>query len=103
MPDTTLAARALIDRALVRASFKLEPALVSNSVELTKTFARENRGVSFQFCIAGKPDPSGMRAIPLSDPGLSQATLALATRRNRVLPVAAAAFAELLEEVLESL
>jgi DNA-binding transcriptional LysR family regulator len=103
MPDVTLAARALIDRALLRASFKIEPALVSNSVELTKTFARENHGVCFQFRIAGKPDPSGMRAIPLTDPGFAQATLALAARRNRVLPVAAAAFAELLEEVLETL
>ena len=103
MPDATLAARTLIDRALIRASFKLEPALVSNSVELTKTFARENHGVCFQFHIAGKPDPSGMRAIPLTDPGFAQATLALATRRSRVLPVAAAAFAELLEEVLRAL
>jgi DNA-binding transcriptional LysR family regulator len=103
MPDTTLAARALIDRALIRASFKLEPALVSNSVELTKTFARQNQAVCFQFRIAGQPDPSGMRAIPLSDPGFAQAMLVLATRRNRVLPVAAAAFAELLEEVFETL
>jgi len=103
MPDTTLAARALIDRALLRASFKLEPALVSNSVELTKTFARQNQAVCFQFRIAGKADPSGMHAIPLTDPGFAQATLVLATRRNRVLPVAAAAFAEQLEEVFETL
>jgi DNA-binding transcriptional LysR family regulator len=103
MPDTTLAARALLDRALLRASFKLEPALVSNSVELTKTFARQNQAVCFQFRIANEPNPSGMRAIPLADPGFAQATLALAARRGRVLPVAAAAFAALLEEVLEAL
>ncbi len=103
MPDATLAARALIDRALMRASFKLEPALVSNSVELSKTFARQNQAVCFQFRIANRPDPSGMRAIPMLDPGFAQATLALATRRGRVLPVAAAAFATLLEEVFETL
>jgi DNA-binding transcriptional LysR family regulator len=103
MPDTTLAARALIDRALMRTSFKLEPALVSNSVELTKTFARQNQAVCFQFLIAGKSDPSGMCAIPLTDPGFAQATLALAARSNRVLPVAAAAFAALLEEIFETL
>lgn len=103
MPDTTLAARALIDRALMRASFKLEPALVSNSVELTKTFARQNQAVCFQFRIAGKPDSSGMVSIPLIDPGFAQATLALATRRHRVLPVASAAFASLMEEVFETL
>lgn len=103
LPDTTLAARTLIDRALMRASFKLEPALVSNSVELTKTFARANRAVCFQFRIAGQPDPSGLTAIPLTDPGFDQATLALATRRGRVLPVAAAAFAAQLEEMFERL
>lgn len=103
MPDATLAARALIDRALMRASFKLEPALVSNSVELSKTFARQNQAVCFQFRIANRPDPSGMRAIQMLDPGFAQATLALATRRGRVLPVAAAAFAALLEEVFETL
>ncbi len=103
MPDTTLAARALIDRALASASFKLDPVFVSNSVELTKTYARHNRAICFQFRIAGRPDPSGMREIPLTDPGFASATLALAFRRNRVLPVAAAAFAALLEEVFETL
>jgi DNA-binding transcriptional LysR family regulator len=103
LPDTTLAARALIDRVLIRASLKLEPALVSNSVELTKTFARQNQAVCFTFRIGGKEDPTGMRAIPLTDPGLARATLNLATRRNRVLPVAAAAFADLLEGVFETL
>jgi DNA-binding transcriptional LysR family regulator len=103
LPDATLAARALIDRALMRASFKFEPALVSNSVELSKTFARRNRAICFQFRIANEPDRSGMVAIPLTDPGFAQATLALAARRGRVLPVAAAAFAAMLEEVLEKL
>lgn len=103
LPDGTLAARGLIDKALIRASFKLEPSLVSNSVELTKTFAKQSQAVCFQFRIAGKPDPSGLRAIPLTDPGFAQATLALAARRGRVLPVAAAAFADLLEEVFETL
>jgi hypothetical protein len=102
LPDTSLAARALIDAALARASFTLEPAFVSNSVELTKTYARQNRAVCFQFRIGGE-DPSGMRAIPLTDSAFSQARLALAARRNRVLPVAAAAFAEVLEEMLATL
>lgn len=35
-----------------------------------------------------------MVAIPLSDPERSEARLRLASRRGRVLPVAAAAFAE---------
>jgi DNA-binding transcriptional LysR family regulator len=103
MPDTTLAARTLMDLAMMGASFKFEPALVSNSVEMTKTFARQNQGVCFQFRIAGKPDPSGMIEIPLSDPLFQRGRLLLAVRRNRVLPVAAGAFAALLEEMFEAL
>jgi DNA-binding transcriptional LysR family regulator len=103
MPDASLAARTLIERILVRSSFKPEPVLVSNSIELTKTFARQNRAVCFQFRISGRDDPSGMRAIPLTDPGLAEATLVLAARRNRVLPVASAAFAQLLEESFKTM
>jgi DNA-binding transcriptional LysR family regulator len=102
MPDASLTARTLIDSALLRASFKLKPALVSNSVEFTKTYARQNQAVCFQFRIAGQ-DPLGMRAIPLLDRGFARATLVLAARRGRVLPVAAAAFAELLVELFETM
>ena len=103
LPDETLAARKLIDRALVGASFRFEPALVSNSVELTKTFARNNQAVCFQFRIGGSPEPSQMVEIPLLDPGFADARLMLAVRRGRVLPVAAAAFAQQLEDELEAL
>lgn len=103
MPDETLAARTLIDGALSRASIRLEPALVSNSIETTKMFARTAGGVCFSFKIGKKPDISGMVAIPLSDPELSQARLRLCSRRGRVLPVAAAAFAEQLAAIFEEL
>jgi len=103
MPDETLAARALIDAALGRASIRLEPALLSNSIETTKMFARTAGGVCFSFKIGKKPDISGMITIPLSDPELSEARLRLASRRGRVLPVAAAAFAEQLTALFEEL
>jgi len=103
MPDETLAARALIDAALGRASIRFEPALLSNSIETTKMFARTAGGVCFSFKIGKKPEVSGMVTIPLSDPGLSEARLRLASRRGRVLPVAAAAFAEQLTATFEEL
>jgi Bacterial regulatory helix-turn-helix protein, lysR family len=56
----------------------------------------------FQFRRPGKaPIPPGdMIALPLIDPPLLQARLVLATRRGRVLPVAAASFVELLKTAL---
>ena len=100
--DTTLAGRALIEQVLAQASFELEPRLVSNSVETMKAFALMNRGICFQFRRPGKaPIPPGdMIALPLVDPPLLEATLLLATRRGRVLSVAAAAFVELLRTAL---
>jgi DNA-binding transcriptional LysR family regulator len=103
MPDETLAARALIDAALEHTSTKLDPMMVSNSIETTKIFARTSGGVCFSFRIGSKPDVSGMVAIPLEDPGLSESRLFLASRRGRVLPVAAASFAERLSAALERL
>lgn len=103
MPDHTLAARSVIDAALERASVALEPAIVSNSIETTKVFARTNSGVCFSFRIGDAPDVSGMVMIPLIDSGLSDVCLHLCCRRGRVLPVAAAAFAQQLTDWLERL
>jgi len=100
--DATLAGRALIEQVLAQASFELDPRLISNSVETMKAFTRMNRGICFQYRNPGKaPIPPGdMIAVPLIDTPLLQARLFLATRRGRVLPVAAAAFVELLERAL---
>lgn len=99
LADTTLAGRALIEQALAQASFNLEPRLVSNSVETMRAFARMNGGVCFQFRRPGKAvvPPGDMIALPLVDPALLKAELILATRRGRVLPIAAASFVELLK------
>lgn len=100
--DATLAGRGLIEQVLAQASFDLDPRLVSNSVETMKSFARINRGVCFQFRWPGKaPIPPGdMIALPLVDPQLLQARLFLATRRGRVLPIAAASFVEVLKTAM---
>ncbi len=103
MPDETLAARAFLDAALRRASVTFEPALVSNSVETTKVFARTRQGICFSFQIGRKPDVSGMVTIPLAEAALSDTRLELASRRGRVLPVAAAAFAEEIVALFETL
>jgi DNA-binding transcriptional LysR family regulator len=100
--DTTLAGRALIEQVLAQASFDLDPRLVSNSVETMRAFARMNRGVCFQFRTPGKATipPGDMIALPLIDPPLLHARLFLATRRGRVLPIAAATFVEQLKTAM---
>jgi DNA-binding transcriptional LysR family regulator len=102
LADGTLAGRALIEQVLATASYALDPRVVSNSVELMRAFAAMNRGVCFQFQKPGKSlvAPGNMVALPLVDAPLMQAKLMLATRRDRVLPVAAAAFVEQLRQTL---
>lgn len=102
LADTTLAGRNLIEQVLAQASFDLDPRLVSNSVETMKAFAHMTRGVCFQFRKPGKMliPPGDMMALPLIDLPLLQARLLLATRRGRVLPIAAAAFVEQLKSLL---
>ncbi len=102
--DSTLAGRMLIEQVLAQASFRIEPALVSNSVEAMKAFSRLNLGICFQFRNAarGPVPPGDMVAVPLSDPPLAHAQLLLATRRDRVLPIAAASFVEQLDARLRS-
>jgi len=105
LADPTLAGRGLIDRALAKASFQYEPALVSNSAEAMKAYARMSQAVSFQFRVGVTRDieVGDMVAIPLNDPALTQPQLLLAVRRSRVLPIAAAAFLEDLKVTLVDL
>ena len=105
LADPSLAGRGLIDRALARASFDFEPTLISNSVEVMKTYARISQAVCFQFRAGAGLNVSqdGMIAIPLSDPELAHPQLVLAVRRGRVLSVAASAFAEELKQLLSVL
>jgi DNA-binding transcriptional LysR family regulator len=103
MPDASLAARHMLDRALEAKGLRFTPALVSNSIELTKTFARQNQAMCFQFRSGDDVAAANMIEIPLVDPELAHAQLLLAVRRERVLPAAAAAFAEQLAACFASL
>ena len=101
LPDETLAARALLDKALQRTGLQLEPSMVCNSIEATRVFARAKGGICFQFHLDDQWEHRGMLAIPLVDAELEHPHLSLAVRRGRVLPPAAAGFAEQLTAVLE--
>lgn len=100
VPDHTLAARAVLDFAIEQLSVPFSPAIESNSIETLKTFARQGDGVCFSFHLGEEPNTSGLVALRLRDPRCAEAHLYLAARRGRVLPVAAASFAEELKDTL---
>ncbi len=100
LPDHTLAARSLLELACEQLNVPFVPAIESNSIETLKTFARLGEGVCFSFNIGEEARDSGLVARPLRDPHCAEAHLYLAARRGRVLPVAAASFAEQLKDSL---
>lgn len=101
MPDHTLAARQLLDLALKEASLTVRPALESNSIETLKSFTRLGNAICFCFHLGSKAETHGLVPVLLSDVRCADARLYLAARRGRVLPVAAASFAEELGDALQ--
>lgn len=96
IPDQSLAARSLLDMVAEEAALTLRPALESDSIETLKSFSRLGNAVSLSFRLGTREESPGLATLPLTDPLCSQASLYLAMRKGRVLPVAAATFAEIL-------
>lgn len=94
MPDHSLAARGLLDLAIEQASLPIVPTLESNSIETLKSFARLGDAICFSFHLGSEAEVQGLIAVKLRDRACQEARLYLAARRGRVLPVAAASFAE---------
>jgi DNA-binding transcriptional LysR family regulator len=97
VPDHSLAARALLDLSMEDAGLPLNPALESDSIEMLRAFARLGEAVCFSFRLDLREPAHGLVALPLTNPRCAEASLYLAARKGRVLPVAAASFAEELE------
>jgi DNA-binding transcriptional LysR family regulator len=98
VPDHSLAARILLDLAMEEASLTLRPSLESDSIETLKAFARLGDAVCLSFRLGDQECSPGLVSLALTDARCSEANLYLAMRRGRVLPVAAASFAQLLED-----
>ncbi|WP_298924593.1 LysR substrate-binding domain-containing protein [uncultured Ramlibacter sp.] len=97
LPDGSLSGRSVLDDLLEKSSVRPDAGLVSNSFEMMRGFAREAGGVSFQIEIGAD---AGMVAVPIEERNLPPARLVLLALRGRVLPVAAAQFAEFIAEQL---
>jgi DNA-binding transcriptional LysR family regulator len=93
LPDRSLSGRRVLEDLFERSSVQPQAALVSNSYELMRSFSRTAGGVSFQIEIGAALD-EGEVAIPIDERSLPAGRLVLVALRGRVLPVAAAAFAE---------
>ncbi len=100
--DHTFGSRRLIDAVLARSRISLAVALEASTIQALKEFSRQTGAISFQYQIGTRQEVlrGELVAIALTDRGFNQGRLVLACRAGRTLPVAAASFAQLLEQTL---
>jgi DNA-binding transcriptional LysR family regulator len=96
IPHASLAARSVLDAAMEDAGLTMEPALESESIETLNAFARYGSAISFSFRLGNREPFPGLVSLRIRDARCQEASLVLAVRRGRVLPVAAASFVELM-------
>ena len=98
-----LAARSLVDAALVTGLLAVQPALVTNMFEVMKRYVSQTDAISFQFMIGSLADVAagGLAAVPLADPKLAGTSLVLAVRRGRALPQRVTRTCAMLQKLLK--
>ncbi len=93
LPDRSLAIRHHIEQALARRGVGLRPAVESGSLEFLRNLVLREDLVTLQIQ-SGIPDDPRLRSRPIDGRDLTPMTLYLAQLRGRLLPVAAAKFAD---------
>jgi DNA-binding transcriptional LysR family regulator len=101
LPTATYGVRHLIDAALVRASYQLPAAIESDSFEFLRRYPQHEGLVSFQIPIGLPPQGvDGLQHRPIDARDVRPGVLFLGQLRGRILPVAAAKFADQITRVL---
>lgn len=100
MPSAEIGGRQLLDRFLLRSSFKLSPKIESNSFEFLRGCLYHEHAVTFQIAIGAMTDRGELVAKEIEDRGLPRGRLVLASLRGRQLPVVAYTFAKRLSDGL---
>lgn len=101
IPDETFVIRRQIDACAELQSIKVVPALVTNSVEALRDYARFCKGVTFlpALSIRNELESRKLVGMPLSDRILRQATIDILVAAGRKLPPAAVEFLNCLKGI----
>ena len=93
LPDHSLAIRHHLDNALAIRGVELQPSVESGSLEFLRNLALRQDVISLQVP-SGIPDDPRLRSRPIDARDLEPVSMVLAQLRGRMLPVAAAKFAD---------
>lgn len=96
LPTTSFGGRQLLDKAIASSSLSVAPMIESNSFEFLKQYVIQDHAVCFQIAIGAPPIGShdGLVTRRLDMRDVEGGMLLLGQRTNRILPVAAARFAD---------
>ncbi len=100
LPDRSLAIRHHIEQALARRGVEMRATVESGSLEFLRAMVLREGLVSFQVA-SGIPDDPRLRSRPVDARDLDPMSVVLAQLRGRLLPVAAAKFADQLAARLD--
>lgn len=93
-PSRAFGGRRMLERAAVRLSLELKPAIVSNSFEFLKSLARRSRMLTFQLSVGAPAEgEEGLVSRPIAARDMPPGSLLLCQLRGRILPIAASRFA----------
>lgn len=98
LPNATFGMRHILDRAAAALNVTIEPALVTNSVEALRSYARSRRGLAIltQLSVRQDVELGLLKAIPIVLPDRHIATIKICTRRARTNAVATQALLDTL-------
>jgi DNA-binding transcriptional LysR family regulator len=107
LPDRSLAGRRMLDAALQRRRQEAAPVIECNSFDLLGQVLQQEDALSVQFALGAPPldgpAQAGLVARSLDPREVPPASFVLGQLRDRVLPVAAARFAEAVAASLRAL
>lgn len=94
--DRSWGGRRVLDEFLAKTGLRIQPHLVSNSFDVLKEFVRRTGGACFQIRPGARREviANDLVAVPVTELRRYERRMVLGGFRERVLPVAAALFAE---------
>ena len=102
IPEKSFGIRALIDAQARASKLILKPALVTNSIEAMRGFARDGHGLTFlpAITVRREAELGQVKVIPLSDREMQKASIDLCVQHERRLPRAVEEFLSTLHRVM---
>ncbi len=105
VPDQSFGVRHLVEAEYEAAGIELRPAVVTNSIEMLRAFARSGLGCTFltPLSVEHEKHGEGLVLVPIESANLRAAHVDICVRADRTLPAAVAKMLEVLVRIADDL